>query len=58
MPAGALGYLYWPGFIVLSMASIVTAPIGARTAHSMDVAPLQRVFAFVLYALASYFILR
>ncbi len=58
MPAGALGYLYWPGFIVLSMASMVTAPLGARTAHSMDVAPLKRVFAIVLYALASYFILR
>jgi uncharacterized membrane protein YfcA len=36
----------------------VTAPLGARTAHSMDVAPLKRVFAIVLYALASYFILR
>jgi len=58
MPAGALGYLYWPGFMVLSMASMVTAPLGARTAHSMEVAPLKRIFAFVLYALASYFILR
>ncbi len=58
MPAGALGYLYWPGFIVLSTASMLTAPLGARVAHSMDVAPLKRVFALVLYALASYFILR
>ncbi len=58
MPAGALGYLYWPGFLVLSAASMITAPVGARVAHSMEVAPLKRVFAFVLYALASYFILR
>ena len=58
MPAGALGYLYWPGFLVLSAASIVTAPLGARVAHSIDVAPLKRLFALVLYALATYFILR
>ena len=58
MPAGALGYLYWPGFLVLSAASMTTAPLGARVAHSMDVAPLKRVFALVLYALAGYFILR
>ncbi len=58
MPAGALGYLYWPGFLVLSAASIVTAPFGARVAHAMDIAPLKRVFALVLYVLAAYFILR
>lgn len=58
MPPGALGYLYWPGFLVLSGASMLTAPLGARVAHSMDVARLKRMFAFVLYALASYFILR
>jgi len=58
MPPGALGYLYWPGFLVLSVASMLTAPLGARIAHSMDVTPLKRVFAFVRYALASYLILR
>jgi uncharacterized membrane protein YfcA len=58
MPPGALGYLYWPGFLVLSAASMSTAPLGAGVAHRMDVAPLKRVFAFVLYALAAYFILR
>jgi uncharacterized membrane protein YfcA len=58
MPPGALGFLYWPGLLVLSAASITTAPLGARVAHSMDVAPLKRVFAVVLYGLAAYFILR
>lgn len=58
MPPGALGYLYWPGLLVLSAASMLTAPVGARAAHSMDVAPLRRVFACVLYAIATYFILR
>ncbi len=55
---GAIGYLYWPGLLVLSITSIGTAPLGARVAHSMDIAPLKKAFALVLYALAAYFVLR
>jgi uncharacterized membrane protein YfcA len=58
MPPGALRYLYWPAFLMLSIASRVSAPLGARVAHRMEVAPLKRVFAGVLYALALYFVLR
>jgi uncharacterized membrane protein YfcA len=58
MPPGSLGYLYVPGLLVISLASITTAPLGARLAHSMDVRPLQKVFAVVLYMLAAYFLLR
>jgi uncharacterized membrane protein YfcA len=58
MPPGSLGYLYMPGLIVISMASVFTAPLGARTAHRMDIRPLKKVFASVLYVLAAYFLLR
>ena len=58
MPPGAFGYLYLPGLLVLSLASVLTAPLGARLAHSMDIAPLKRAFAVVLYCLAAYFVLR
>ncbi|MDW5444782.1 sulfite exporter TauE/SafE family protein [Polaromonas sp. SM01] len=58
MPPGAFGYLYLPGLIVISLASMCTAPLGARTAHRMDIRPLRKVFALVLYALAAYFLLR
>ena len=58
MPPGALGYLYLPGLLVISAASICTAPLGARTAHRMDIRPLKRAFAVVLYLLAAYFVLR
>jgi len=58
MPPGAIGYLYWPGLVVLSLASMAMAPLGARVAHSMDIAPLKRAFAVVLYCLAAYFVLR
>ncbi|WP_397410582.1 sulfite exporter TauE/SafE family protein [Polaromonas sp.] len=58
MPPGSVGFLYLPGLIVISLASISTAPLGARTAHRMDIRPLKKVFAAVLYVLAAYFLLR
>jgi len=58
MPPGSVGYLYLPGLVVISMASMLMAPVGARTAHRMDIAPLRKVFAIVLYCLAAYFLLR
>lgn len=58
MPPGAFGYLYVPGLVVISLTSICTAPLGARTAHRMDIRPLKKVFAVVLYILAAYFLFR
>jgi uncharacterized protein len=58
MPPGSFGYLYVPGLVVISLASMLTAPIGARTAHRMDIKPLKKAFAMVLYLLAIYFVLR
>lgn len=58
MPPGSIGYLYLPGLLVISLGSITTAPLGARTAHRMDIRPLKKVFAVVLYILAAYFLLR
>ena len=53
---GNLGYLYLPGVIIVSLASMCTAPLGAKTAHKIDIAPLKKVFASVLYVLAAYFL--
>ena len=58
MPPGSLGYLYLPGLLVISLASMSMAPLGARTAHRMDIRPLKRVFALLLYCLAAYFLFR
>jgi uncharacterized membrane protein YfcA len=35
-----------------------TAPLGAKTAHKIDIEPLKKVFASVLYVLAAYFLFR
>jgi uncharacterized membrane protein YfcA len=51
---GALGYLWLPGLAIIATASVTTAPLGARTAHAMNVKQLKKVFACTLYALAAY----
>ena len=55
--SGNLGYLYLPGLVIIAIASMCTAPLGAKTAHKIDIAPLKKVFAGVLYVLAAYFLL-
>jgi uncharacterized protein len=55
---GAVGYIYLPALVAISAASMLLAPLGARTAHRMDIRPLRRIFAVVLYALSIYFFLR
>jgi uncharacterized membrane protein YfcA len=56
MPPLTLGYLYLPGIVTIAAASVLTAPLGARTAHRMDVRQLKRAFAVLLYSLAAYMV--
>lgn len=39
------GYLYWPAFACMSVASIALAPVGAKLAHTLPVPMLKRFFA-------------
>jgi uncharacterized protein len=54
LPAGSLGYIWLPGLLVIAIASMSTAPLGARAAHTLDVKRLKRAFACLSYALAAY----
>jgi len=51
---GAFGYLYLPALLIVASVSVTMAPLGARTAHAMDVAQLKRAFAGLLFLLAAY----
>jgi uncharacterized membrane protein YfcA len=57
-PAGSFGYVFVPGLVLIALTSMTLAPLGARIAHSMDIRPLKRIFAFVLYCISAYFLLR
>ncbi len=50
---GAWGYLYLPALLLVSLASVSLAPLGARTAQRMDVRLLKRLFALMLLVLAA-----
>ncbi len=56
MPAGTLGFIYVPALLTIAAASVLTAPLGARAAHRLNVEQLQRAFAVLLYALAGYMV--
>jgi len=51
---GAFGYLWLPALAVVSLASMLLAPLGARVAHRTDVNRLRQLFALLLLALAGY----
>lgn len=52
LPAGTLGFVYLPALAGIVLGSVLTAPLGARTAHRMPTRPLKKVFALLLFALA------
>jgi uncharacterized membrane protein YfcA len=48
-----LGYIYLPALAGIVVASVLTAPIGVRMAHSLPVDRLKKIFAFLLLAVAT-----
>jgi uncharacterized protein len=54
LPTGSIGFIWVGALVVICAASVCTAPVGARVAHTLPVERLKRVFALVLYALAAY----
>jgi len=53
LPAGSLGFVYLPAVLAMVVASMLTAPIGARQTHRLPVGTLKKVFAAILLALAA-----
>ena len=53
LPPLALGFVYGPALLGIVAGSVLTAPWGARAAHRLHVATLRRIFAGLLYLLAT-----
>jgi uncharacterized membrane protein YfcA len=53
LPPLALGFVYAPALLAIVAGSVLTAPVGARAAHHMPVVTLRRVFAGLLFVLAT-----
>ncbi len=48
LPPGSSGFVYWPAVAAISVTSVASAPLGARLAHRLDQATLQRLFALFI----------
>ena len=53
LPDLSVGYVYLPALAGIICASVLTAPIGVRLAHSLPVPKLKRVFAVLLVIVAT-----
>jgi uncharacterized membrane protein YfcA len=56
--SGSLGYVVLPMLAMIALASMTTAPLGARVAHATDTRRLSGLFAGLLYLLALYMVWR
>jgi uncharacterized membrane protein YfcA len=48
LPIGSVGFINIPALLAICSASVLTAPIGARWAHSLDEQHLKRLFGVYL----------
>ncbi|MEJ2638537.1 MAG: sulfite exporter TauE/SafE family protein [Desulfosarcinaceae bacterium] len=53
LPRLSLGYVYIPALLGIVCISVLTAPLGARLAHSLPVDRLKKIFALLLYVVAT-----
>ncbi len=51
LPEHSLGFVYLPALAAIAVASVLTAPLGAKLAHKLPVKKLKKVFAVLLYTL-------
>ncbi len=53
LPPHSIGYVYLPAVLGMTLASVLTAPLGAAAAHRLPTRRLKQVFALLLYGLAT-----
>ena len=58
LPEGTIGFIYLPAMLTIALASVITAPLGARTAHALNTKRLERIFSLLLFLLAGYMLYR
>ncbi|RPJ46164.1 MAG: sulfite exporter TauE/SafE family protein [Betaproteobacteria bacterium] len=53
LPEYASGYVYWPALAGIVIASMLLAPVGARLAHRTPGTVLRKIFATLMFVLAT-----
>ena len=52
LPGPHIGFIYLPALLGIAMASVCTAPLGAKLAHRLPVPKLKKAFACLLFVMA------
>lgn len=58
LPRYSIGYVYLPALAGIAIASMLMAPVGARLAHRTPGRQLRKIFALVLFVLATSMLVR
>ena len=53
LPPHSAGFVYLPALLWVALASVITAPLGAKATHHMKIGLLRKLFAVLLIALAT-----
>ena len=53
LPPLSVGYVYLPALVGIVIGTFVTVPWGAKAAHTLPVTTLKKIFAVILFVLAS-----
>ena len=53
LPPFSVGFIYLPALVGIVLASVVTAPLGVKLAHSLPVPRIKRIFALLLFLVAT-----
>ena len=53
LPPHSIGYVYLPATLGITLASVLTAPLGAAAAHRLPTKRLKQIFSLLLYGLAA-----
>jgi uncharacterized membrane protein YfcA len=53
LPPHSVGYVYLPAALGITLASVLTAPVGAAVAHRLPIKRLKQIFSILLYGLAA-----
>ncbi len=53
LPPLSVGYVYLPALVGIVIGTFITVPRGARATHTMPVARLKKIFAVILFVLAT-----
>ena len=58
LPSPNLGFVYLPALLWVALATVITAPVGAKATHHMKVGVLRKLFSVLLVILATKLLLK